>query len=42
LKPVLTKSIFCSVLSLQYGQNLFVVFGTFIIQETQVSWMQPS
>ena len=37
LKPVLTRSIFWSVLCLQYGQNLVVVFGTFIIQETQVS-----
>ncbi len=37
LKPVLTRSIFWSVRCLQYGQNLVVVFGTFMIQETQVS-----
>ena len=34
LKPVLTKSIFCSVFLLQNGQNLFVVFGTFMFYET--------
>ena len=31
LTPVLTKSIFCSVLLLHFGQNLFVSFGSFIL-----------
>lgn len=36
--PVETTLIFCSVCVLQYGQNLFVFFGNFIMRKENLSF----